>query len=116
MRTTPNTNPKRAQKKTANLLYQPADFFQVRAPLFPIEAYLGLSTLDAETPPLSLENPLVRQAIAVGSLSLLDELERQSLDPRAVQRRQRKLLRYCIRMATRPTPYGLFAGVALGRW
>src|SRR6266852_9809966 len=27
-----------------------------------------------------------------------------------------KLLRFLIRMSTRPTPFGLFAGVALGHW
>ncbi len=57
-----------------------------------------------------------RLAIAVGSLSLLDELDRPVSSQRDALKREKKVLRYLIRMSTRPTPYGLFAGVALGRW
>jgi thiopeptide-type bacteriocin biosynthesis protein len=38
------------------------------------------------------------------------------LTPRDADRMRAKLRRYQIRMATRPTPYGLFAGVALASW
>ncbi len=99
-----------------NLLYQPLDFLQVRAPLFPIEAYLDLAHGDTNGRGLHPQNPLVQKALAVGSLALLEELERESSSPKDISRRERKLLRYLIRMATRPTPYGLFSGVALAYW
>jgi thiopeptide-type bacteriocin biosynthesis protein len=57
--------------------------------------------------------------LAVGSLALLDAVERaehSKLSARDAARLDAKLLRYLIRMSTRPTPFGLFAGVALGRW
>ena len=54
--------------------------------------------------------------MAVGSLALPNELERPSSDGRDAARAEAKLLRYLIRMSNRPTPYGLFAGVALGQW
>lgn len=98
-------------------LYEPLDFVQVRLPLFPVEAYLGLHQgVDADERALRFGHPLVRRAIAVGSLDLFDELERNSAHPRDSARRESRLLRYLIRMATRPTPYGLFAGVALAHW
>lgn len=95
-------------------LYEPLDSLQVRAPLFPIEAYLALDhEKKAGEYALSTRNPRVQRALAVGSLALLDELRRGSGSPRDQARCQRKLLRYLIRMATRPTPYGLFAGVGM---
>jgi len=61
-------------------------------------------------------DPRVSTAIAVGSSDLLDGLERSKpTSPNAAELKG-KLLRYLIRMSTRPTPYGLFAGVALAEW
>ncbi len=98
-------------------LFEPLGSFMIRAPLFPVEAYRRLGTATAgNTTELSAINPRVQLALAVGSRSLLDELERDASSLRDTLRRDRKLLRYLIRMATRPTPYGLFAGVALGQW
>ncbi len=95
-------------------LYEPLDTLQVRTPLFPVEAYLALNQEEkAGADTLSPANPRVRRALAVGSLALLDELRRASGSPRDQARCRRKLLRYLIRMATRPTPYGLFAGVGM---
>jgi hypothetical protein len=97
----------------------------VRTPLLPIEAYTALTApLDQDTPSADLpayllQDPRVCRALAVGSSALWDALERRARDrltPRDTARLQSKLRRYVIRMATRPTPYGLFAGVALGRW
>ena len=91
-------------------LYEPVGWVFVRAPLLPVEAYLALEP-DAE---LSPRDPLVRTALAVGSRDLLTQLERaRAHGPKETQRLRAKLLRYLIRMSTRPTPYGLFAGVGL---
>lgn len=103
----------------------------VRAPLLPTEFYLSLAAdylevwqrkaaSDGASPSGSTDRKFfaarIRQALAVGSLSLLDALERAHLDKPASVRRAEKLLRYLIRMSTRPTPFGLFAGVALACW
>ncbi|MCW3474785.1 lantibiotic dehydratase [Limobrevibacterium gyesilva] len=95
-------------------LYTPLGWLLVRAPLLPVEAYLALGgrVPAGRLPP----DPRIRAALAVGSANLFDALGRADPagkdDPDAAG----KLLRYLIRMSTRPTPYGLFAGVALARW
>jgi thiopeptide-type bacteriocin biosynthesis protein len=98
----------------------------VRTPLLPVENYLRLdgSRGSAGADCHSAEqvwafitgDPAVRRALAVGSSTLLSELERPARSGRKAQRAQGKSLRYLIRMSTRPTPFGLFAGVALGQW
>ena len=102
-------------------LYEPFDFLVVRAPLLPIETYhaLGatvasLSSASATDPPAGSDD--IRRALAIGSVTFLDALR----PDRNQDGRRRKidgtLRRYLIRMSTRPTPFGLFAGVGLGRW
>jgi len=113
-----------------DFLYEPLDFVMVRAPLLPVEAYLALSdslpcdkgegnSLDPvvfEDGTLVPRDPRIRWALAVGSNVLLDDLERSQHSSKDVDHLKGKLLRFLIRMSTRPTPYGLFAGVALGQW
>ncbi len=85
----------------------------VRAPLLPIEDYLSLRR--EENGSDLLTRPIVRRALGVGSLSIIHALERSEagfLSAREESRLEAKLLRYEIRMSTRPTPYGLFAGCA----
>ena len=116
-------------------LYEVMDFVVVHAPLLPVDVYSALSTAtqeEASAPatrdtlalldraPASRQAS-IRRALAVGSLALSNELERPASEGRDAARRdaaraEAKLLRYLIRMSTRPTPYGLFAGVALGKW
>lgn len=111
---TSNPHPLRENEHGTQMsLFSPLSYFMVRAPLFPLEAYLHLDTSHTD---FSLTNPLVRLAIGIGSPSLLEEFERSTSSLRDTKRRDQKLLRYLIRMSTRPTPYGLFAGVALGEW
>ena len=55
-------------------------------------------------------DPWVRLALTVGGGHLLEGLDIGSSDDSDAPA---KLLRYQIRMSARPTPYGLFAGVAL---
>jgi lantibiotic biosynthesis protein len=112
------------------LLYEPLDWALVRAPLLPVETYLALSKgaiedqageeaagpWACEDGSLVPRDPRVRRAIAVGSSDLLDGLERSEPNGRNAAELKGKLLRYLIRMSTRPTPFGLFAGVALAEW
>ena len=98
-------------------LYAPLAFVMVRAPLLPVQAYIDLS--DEERQSALLADPHVRRALAVGSISLIGAMERfqrSALSRRDAERMRAKLLRYQIRMSTRPTPFGLFAGVALCSW
>src|SRR6266851_3410248 len=88
-------------EKTNTVAYEPLDAVLVRTPLLPIEAYRR----DA---PATSRNDWIEAAITVGSLSL-------ARAP-STQRTAAPRLRYGIRMATRPTPYGLFSGVGLARW
>jgi lantibiotic biosynthesis protein len=132
----PKTRPARPQqprtqaKSVAGLLFEPLDFVMVRAPLLPIEAYLALgaqmgwSEVDGgstnhayfQSGSLAPRDPHIRWALAVGSSALLDDLERSSPSSKDAHHLKGKLLRFLIRMSTRPTPFGVFAGVALGRW
>jgi thiopeptide-type bacteriocin biosynthesis protein len=100
--------------------YEPLDWVLVRSPLLPVERYLGLQGVgrdgsEAELPQ-AVRDPVVRRAIAVASPSLFERLGRPPSSPSALRRWRLAVLRYLIRMSTRPTPYGLNAAVSLGRW
>jgi thiopeptide-type bacteriocin biosynthesis protein len=88
----------------------------MRLPSYPIEAYQTLHGTPPASGGLHAADPRVRLIVATASLSLLDALDRPLTSPKDQAHREDKLLRYLIRMATRPTPFGLFAGVALGTW
>ena len=101
--------------------YDPLDWVVVRAPLLPVEAYLALAEPSSaaatrwQPSPGTLvpADPWVTLALVVGGGHLLEGLREEPPEDRSARG---KLLRYQIRMSTRPTPYGLFAGVALGRF
>ena len=121
---------RRRRSAPSDRLYEPLDWALVRAPLLPVETYLALGgppdedeTGEGPTNPYIFENgslvprdPHIRRALAVGSADLLQGLERSARTPRKKSGLEGKLRRYLIRMSTRPTPYGLFAGVAMVRW
>lgn len=91
-------------------LFEPAATLVVRAPLLPVQRYLGLAAAGGKK-----ADPLVRMAVHVASPALgaaIDRATEDTLPPRV----RSSLLRYLIRMSTRPTPFGLFAGVAVTRW
>jgi thiopeptide-type bacteriocin biosynthesis protein len=64
-----------------------------------------------------VERPEVREALYVASPSLVAGLEEWRRDPEGKkgQRAEQALVRYLVRMAGRPTPFGLFSGCSLGR-
>jgi thiopeptide-type bacteriocin biosynthesis protein len=105
--------------KRRSSLYEALDWVLVRAPLLPVERYLALaerSTLEQAPYARLPEDPHICAALAVGGGNLFDTLGRADASGEDDRGAAGKLLRYLIRMSTRPTPYGLFAGVGLGRW
>ena len=101
----------------------PGDFFVLRRPLLPVEVYYSLHE-DLESG-VALEDalrkvfsqPLCQEALFYASSAL----HRQLLDwlnkgKPASDQLLLSLYKYLIRMTTRSTPFGLFAGVALGKW
>jgi thiopeptide-type bacteriocin biosynthesis protein len=112
-------------------LYSPLPFVMLRAPAYPVEAYQGLSSRPAAAEPretdggrnrlpgrddLHVHHAWVRNALAIASPALYAAMERNGSKPRESKAAREKLLSYLIRMSTRPTPYGLFSGVALAQW
>ncbi|WP_437716831.1 lantibiotic dehydratase [Sorangium sp. So ce448] len=111
------------QSKSKKPLFIALEIALLRAPLLPLEFYRGLSR---QTPAgaedaarstsdmrAALDDPSVRLALLVASRSMSEALERDSASGRRDERVQAKLLRFLIRMSSRPTPYGMFAGVCV---
>lgn len=116
-------------------LYMPTNVYLLRAPTLSARTFRRLSAslagegassdsrLQAEqdwTHNLLLDlgnNPRIELALAIASPSLHKRLVRVrqgTVSPQRARKAFSSLLRYLIRMSTRPTPFGLFSGVALG--
>lgn len=110
-------------------LYRPLDFFMIRTPILPIQRFQELfrteSVSDTDKSALASavetlaewsQDPVVREAIAVASPSLLESLPNllHCDNPRKQEQALRGFLRYMLRMITRPTPFGLCSGVTHG--
>ncbi|MEV0390024.1 lantibiotic dehydratase [Nonomuraea sp. NPDC050643] len=96
-------------------LYTPMDWALVRAPLLPVGA-AAQAGRPGDPACLLPGDPAVVAAVQVASTDLAAALARTAPGHPKAHRIGRKLLRYLIRMSTRPTPFGLFAGVALADW
>lgn len=95
-------------------MYECLDFILLRAPLLPIESYLEFGNASAQS--VAIEDPRVRAALAIASPSLLDALKRSFRHEKKARHVRAKLHRFLVRMSTRPTPFGMFAGVAFAEW
>lgn len=103
-------------------IFKCLDFFILRTPILSTNVFENKLT-SFNAPILDelwefTQDPLIREAIAVSSISLLDALTNLSPDSPSRKREQvaKAFLRYLIRMSTRPTPFGLFSGVAYGEY
>jgi len=64
-----------------------------------------------------VDRPEIAEALFLGSPDLFDALEQWKRDPDSKKGRksEQALVRYFLRMASRPTPFGLFSGCTAGR-
>nr|WP_295924383.1 lantibiotic dehydratase [uncultured Dyadobacter sp.] len=99
------------------------DFFMLRRPLLPLEALYQFNEM-AESAPENFEEqlisvfnqPLYLEALFTVSPSLYDAF--LTLRDGGMKDRKKILVtlyKYFVRMCTRATPYGLFAGIAVGK-
>jgi thiopeptide-type bacteriocin biosynthesis protein len=116
----------------------PSGLVVMRTPLLPmeeIEAWCaGMQTPDAADDALAealahdrallrerlrkiVERPEIAEALFLGSSDLSDTLEHWKRDPdsKKGKKTEQALVRYFLRMASRPTPFGLFSGCTAGR-
>jgi hypothetical protein len=105
------------------ILYQNFSSFILRSPLFPFNF---LDTLISD--PLTSEErlmevcrlPVVEEAIFLASPDLHEQMQQwlkgELTDRGKKERLHYGLMRYILRMSTRPTPFGLFAGFSIGHW
>ncbi|MGY1578122.1 lantibiotic dehydratase [Streptomyces sp. MN13] len=112
-------------------VFRAADVFLLRAPVAPAAPGLPLPE-DGVTPDdpgacaallcAAAADPLLDEALALASPALSALVRRvaarstEGLTARRLRRAALAVLRYDIRMRTRPTPFGLFAGVAVGEF
>jgi hypothetical protein len=106
-----------------------AGFGMLRTPLLPYETILRLSEELSPTDAQGTQEGLaarlevwfelaaertIREALALASPALVAALDKGTaeLTPADARRMERSLCRYISRMAWRPTPFGLFAGVS----
>jgi thiopeptide-type bacteriocin biosynthesis protein len=123
-------------------LYEPAEIYMLRSPAFPATLFTTITqetSINARSYAQDqdlddvlntqqqkcyhllqdlIDRPSIRLALEVASPSLLEGIahnfqKKHNVSPRAA-RSYASLLRYLIRMSTRPTPFGLFAGIAVG--
>ncbi|MGH3833393.1 MAG: lantibiotic dehydratase family protein, partial [Pseudonocardiaceae bacterium] len=98
-------------------LFRPLAHFLARAPALPLTAFSILATPE-EFPRDQPWSSFVQEAVTIASPAFADTQRRvrqgAPSDERRRERAARTTLRYASRMASRATPFGLFAGVAVG--
>jgi len=102
--------------------YKPASLVMLRTPLLHVGAYrdaFALPDLSRERLLEAMGNPAFLEMLGIASPALLERIEAFHRDPNNFSsKRSEDLLgavaRYLIRATTRPTPFGAFAGVAVG--
>ncbi|WP_068497120.1 lantibiotic dehydratase [Paenibacillus kribbensis] len=113
---------KSAESRNTDMnMFRALEFFLVRIPLLPVEVY---EKLFIEPSDEGLQNklfhivkdPIIREALSIASPSLMSSVNQILDNPnlKKVDKIIKALAHYMIRLSTRATPYGVFAGVAMG--
>lgn len=101
--------------------YKACDFFMVRTPSLALENYFALyDSIDMQDTKERLiefaSNPIFKEALFIASNDLWEAMKRTDLSHPSKSFNQvlSTLLKYSIRITTRPTPFGLFSGISMG--
>lgn len=103
-----------------NYTVHPFRHYVLRTPLLSLAFYSDLmDNYSSENLFLHLENDYVREAIRLASPELIVALDNEKLSSSRVSEKKRNaleltFLKYLIRMSSRCTPFGLFAGCIVG--
>ena len=97
--------------------------FILRTPIFPFYFYSNITAntiISNKTLLKAFSEPLVKESCFLASPELYFEIEKwangQNLDVVKEKKIRISLLKYLTRMSTRSTPFGLFAGCAIGEF
>lgn len=105
--------------------YKLDNTFLVRTPLLPHDKYLeyvlkGENYAEQKQRLREVyQNPILQEALYVASPTLYNEYTKSNTNAKEEEEENRliyALMRYLLRMSTRCTPFGLFAGCSLGSW
>jgi hypothetical protein len=109
--------------KESKLCYLPFDKFVFRSPTFPFSSINAFSKVKSDSDEYFkdiLNNDKIREALFLASPTLLEELKRlsdnENKDDKYLKDLKISLVKYLLRMASRCTPFGLFAGFSLGEF
>ncbi|KPK32921.1 MAG: hypothetical protein AMS24_02790 [Chlamydiae bacterium SM23_39] len=101
-------------------LFLPASTFMVRVPQLPIDDFYDLlknANLYEKLFTFYENNPIIQESILIASPSLYEGLaNRHQSSNKRIKQLASSLLKYISRMSTRPTPFGLFSFVSMGKW
>ncbi len=95
------------------------DVFMIRTPSLPVNIFSDFLRFEGRIEDFIQQNNLsdfMDQSILVSSRALYEAKGRETQSRKKDKAKERSLLKYFTRSATRATPYGLFAGVALGEF
>lgn len=95
------------------------NFFVLRTPRMPVNYLQALGAERSKNRDVInkwLEMPNVVEALYLASPSLINSIDQWQKKPDSKQgkKTEQSLLKYMIRMCSRPTPFGLFSGIHLG--
>lgn len=101
--------------------YTSFDNYILRTPLMPVGFFMeltGETSVDDEKLKVQFENPVVKEAVFLASPVLYREIvkwqEGKIKEDKEADKIKLSFLKYLTRMASRSTPFGLFAGCGLG--
>lgn len=99
--------------------YQCEQTFMVRVPSLPLE-YLQCFMNDTHNIKEIVESNdlmgFIRESLLISSPSLYKTIDQETKERKKLNSRNIGLYKYLTRATTRPTPFGLFAGVGLGKF
>lgn len=100
--------------------YKCHDYFMIRVPSLPIKVFEKIDKMEDFSFNSLFEDEQIKKFIEESTLIASEDLYHSLKNPSVSNKKRHNLdlsiLKYLIRSSTRPTPYGLFAGVGLGEF